>query len=150
MGNKTVFITEFHEEMLKKIREANPTFNLSGYLQDCLSKFGGDKMDESDILKRIQDAENLIKQGQDAVIIWKKKQEEFLIKKALKEKEDKDKEAQRLLEIEQEIEHRKEMQKINDYITNIDNWEEYKQGVKEGKWNKTLDYAKEKLGYSKI
>ena len=133
------------EEVIERLKVSNPDFNLSAFIKEALFKCGGAQMEESDILAKIQEAENLIKKGEDAVIIWKKKHEEFLVNKALKEKENKQKEEERLAELE----HKERLQKINEYLTGFNQdsplWNEYQEGIKSGKWRGVSEFAKKKL-----
>ena len=150
MGTKNIFLTEFHEEILKRIKETYPNFNLSGYFQECLSKFGGEKMDESDILKKISDVDITITNLSAEKVYWRKKHEEFLVQKALREKEEKEKEAERL----REIDYKEHMQKVDEYLKDLnsdnrDKLEEYKQGVKEGKWRNTTEFAEKMMNQHK-
>lgn len=146
MSVKTIYLNEFEEGILKRIKETNPNFNLSGYIQECLSKFGGEKMDESDILKKISDANIAMINLSAEKVYWEKKHEEFLVQKALREKEEKEKEAERL----REIDYKEHMQKVDEYLKDLnadnpDKLEEYKQGVKEGKWRNTTEYAEKMM-----
>jgi len=146
MGNKTIFLDENAETILKKIKEQFPLFNFSSFIQEQLYNYGGQKLDESAILKRISEAELLEKQAKDTILFWQKKKEEFLIQQAMKEKAEQGKK-----EAEQkEMDRKRYMLDIDAYLQGFKEddkkWSEYQEGIKNGEWKGVVEYAKKKLG----
>ena len=147
MGTKNVFLDENSEIILKRIKEQNPIFNFSAFVQEQIQEFGGSKLDESAILKHISDAEILEKQGKDAILYWRKKQDEFIIEKARQEQAMRDKEEQ---EKQEKIEQDRKI-KIQDFLSSFGRdsplWQEYQDGIKDGKWMGVTNFARVKLGF---
>lgn len=145
MGTKTISLDKDAEQILNKIKEQNPTFNFSAFIQEALQKQGGHKLDESTILKHISDAELMEKSGKDAILFWRKKQEEFAVAKAMEDKNLQEKEKERLAELEQ----KEERARINEYLTDFNRenpkWAEYQDGLKEGRWKGITEFARGKM-----
>jgi len=108
--SKTIYTDFETEEIIKKVRDKEPNFNLSDFVRLALIEKSGHKtqLDEVTINKNILDSKNSLVKAQSDISFWESRLQDFLVQQEVNRRE----EAERKV-IEEKRNALKEQARIN-------------------------------------
>jgi len=119
MGNKTIFITEECEEILRKMKIENFDFNFSNFVQLSIMQESEDKISMERIEEKIRDFKIRIHDGEENLEYWEgiKRTHKQEHKDSLKELQEKAKMKEKLDKANEDLKKalQKEIKKQNDH-----------------------------------
>lgn len=124
--------------MLETVKNKNIDFNISAFFKTALSEHLGGNVEEKQLMNKIQTARMKKDQVESELTFLDGQMQKLKVTEEYKKQEE-----ERILREEQEAERYKSyLESVSKFV--LENTEEYKQGIKEGKWISNTDFYDKK------